>query len=140
MYHPRTASVLSHILSPRLCDEKKMKNAHKHLAHYAKAPAAGNTSPTGWQEGEERKSVGSGGGGGSGGEGDHGWVGGWLWRVGSDEKVRKSESRHNECCYQLCLQAFPGRGGKVVLNEKCWRRYSSYFIFTVTRLLCSGGQ
>lgn len=28
------------------------ENAHKHLEHYAKAPAAGNTSPTGWQEGE----------------------------------------------------------------------------------------
>lgn len=40
-----------------------MKNAHKHPAHYAKTPAAGNTSPTGWQEGEKRNSGGEGGGG-----------------------------------------------------------------------------
>lgn len=57
--------------------KKKKKNAHKHPAHYAKAPAAGNTSQTGWQEGEERNSGGDGGGDGGG---DHGWldgVGGW---------------------------------------------------------------
>lgn len=50
---------------------RTMKNAHKHPAHYAKAPAAGNTSPTGWQEGEERKSGGEGGGG-------RPWLVGWV--------------------------------------------------------------
>lgn len=50
-----------------------MKNANKHLAHYAKGPAAGNTSPTGWREREERESGVSGGGGGI----MDGWVGGW---------------------------------------------------------------
>ena len=46
-----------------------------------------------------------------------GWMG---WRVGGgvgDEKVRRSESgggesRHNECCYQLCLQASLKKGLK----------------------------
>lgn len=47
-------------------DEEEKKNAHKHPAHYAKAPAAGNTSQTGWQEGEERNSGGDGGGDGGG--------------------------------------------------------------------------
>lgn len=32
-----------------------MKNTQKHPAHYAKAPAAGNTSPTGWQPGRTRR-------------------------------------------------------------------------------------
>lgn len=41
-----------------------MKNVHKHPAYYAKAPAAGNTSQTGWQEGEERNGGGEFGGGG----------------------------------------------------------------------------
>ena len=64
-------------------------NAHKHLTHYAKAPAAGNTFPTGWQEGEERNS-GQLGGGGDGGE--ESWMDGWVerrcWR---EEGRRKNE-------------------------------------------------
>lgn len=83
-----------------------MKNVHKHPTHYAKAPAAGNTSPTGWQEGEERNGGGEFGGGGlwSFGRGCRGWV--------EEVRVRKKcegvrvveENQHNDCCYQLCLQ------------------------------------
>lgn len=87
---------------------REMKNVHKHPAHYAKAPAAGYTSPTGWQEGEERNGGGEFGGGGmwSLGRVCRGWV--------EEARVRKKcegvrvteESRHNDCCYQLCLRAF----------------------------------
>lgn len=73
-----------------------MRNVHKHPAHYAKAPAAGNTSPTGWQEGEER----NGGGGGMWpfGRGCKGWV--------EEVRVRKKcervrvveESRRKQGC------------------------------------------
>lgn len=65
--------------------QREMKNAHKHPAHYAKAPAAGNTSPTGWQEGEERKS-------GWGRSWLVGWVGGWEV-VKKWEWVRAAEGR-----------------------------------------------
>lgn len=54
------------VRAPTHSDETREggKNAHKHLAHYAKTPAAGNTSPTGC---ERVRSEGTGGGRGVGG-------------------------------------------------------------------------